>query len=173
MTSPIHRSVFFALFSSCSILFSCAVREKPPVPDPADLEAAALAEKIVSGMSDRELAAQVLLTGVDGAADLGRRSAELLSRLPVGGAMLFKYNLGAGPGAARGLSGAIRASAGGGVPPFVAVDHEGGPVHRFGPDATRLPSAAEFGRLGAERIGEVVEEAAFRSGRELRALGSP
>jgi beta-N-acetylhexosaminidase len=61
------------------------------------------------------------------------------------------------------------------VLPFVAVDHEGGSVHRFASDATRLPAAADFGELAAEggerEAAETVREAAYRSGLELRALG--
>ena len=122
-------------------------------------------------MTDAEAAAQILLTGVDGSASLSRKSSELLSRVPVGGAMLFKYNLGRGAGAAARLAADIRSAVPGPVPPAVAADHEGGSVHRFGPDATRLPPAASFGRLELARVRSVVEGAAYRSGRELRALG--
>jgi beta-N-acetylhexosaminidase len=62
-----------------------------------------------------------------------------------------------------------------GIPPFIAVDHEGGPVHRFGPGVSRLPAAA-FWRGLADREGEAaalaaLEEAAFKSGTEIRELG--
>jgi beta-N-acetylhexosaminidase len=107
--------------------------------------------------------------------------------------MLFKYNLGRGANSANSLAGNIRVALHSGtdtdglyadgsrfVPPFIAADQEGGLVHRYGNDATRLPAAAAFGSWSkgfatpAERrarLREAVEGSAYLSGRELGLLG--
>ncbi len=151
---------------------AAAARAARAAAERSAVEAAeARAREIVSRMDDAALAAQVLLTGIDGSAALSPRSAELLARVSAGGVMLFKYNLGRGRDAARRLAADIRAAVPGEVPPLIAVDHEGGSVHRFGDDVLRLPAAAAFGALDASRCARVAEEAAYLSGRELRALG--
>ena len=121
MPWPGFRKLLPVLSASVLVL-ACSSPAARPRPDPEDAAAAAIAERLVAGMSDAEAAAQLLLTGVDGSASLGRRSAELLSRVPVGGTMLFKYNLGKGPAAAARLAGDIRSATAGPVPPFVAAD---------------------------------------------------
>jgi beta-N-acetylhexosaminidase len=141
-----------------------------------DAEIDAAARSAAAALDDRSLAAQVLMAGVDGVSGLSPASAAALREVPAGAVMLFKYNLGRGEGAARSLASSIEAAvlgslpAGSPVPPFVAVDHEGGPVHRFGADATRLPAAADFGALGP-KAAAAAEGAAYRAARELRALG--
>jgi beta-N-acetylhexosaminidase len=134
----------------------------------------------VASMDDETVAGQLLLTGVDGSSRLSGRSLELLSQTGIGGVMFFKYNLGHGAAAARKLADecvAAGAVLGDGrrILPFIAVDHEGGDVHRFGQDATHLPSAASFGALaakgGMKAAAETVRGAAYRSALELRALG--
>jgi beta-N-acetylhexosaminidase len=53
------------------------------------------------------------------------------------------------------------------LPPFIAIDHEGGSVYRFKGGMTRLPSARTMGRAGlsAARV------AGAAAGSELRAIG--
>jgi beta-N-acetylhexosaminidase len=125
----------------------------------------------------------VILTGVDGKIALGGAMKDLLGRCPAGGIMLFRYNLDAGKDAARAflsecssVTAAAYAPAGvSPVPPFIAVDHEGGSVHRFGPGVSRLPPAASW-RLRALREGAgpalaALQDAAFAAGKELQDLG--
>jgi beta-N-acetylhexosaminidase len=61
------------------------------------------------------------------------------------------------------------------IPPLIAVDHEGGWVHRFGEGVRRLPTPLSYwedARLqGREHALEAVEEDARASAREIRALG--
>lgn len=152
-------------------------------------EAMEQAEVLAERMDDQLLAAQVLMTAVDGARSVSAETAALLSEIPVGAIMLFRYNLSGGPEGIRtfiaGCSAAVAAAttakegvSDGGLTrilPFIALDHEGGTVHRLGSDATRLPSHGAFARaaenLGAGETLRTVEKAAKLSGRELRSLG--
>jgi beta-N-acetylhexosaminidase len=127
-------------------------------------------------MEDRLLAAQVIMAGIDGNGSLGEPMKVLLRAAPAGGIMLFGYNLKAEKQDIRpfleALSDLIAES---GIVPFIAVDHEGGSVHRFGTAIERLPPPFFFWDMaqneGKEYALKVVEESARRSGGELRALG--
>jgi beta-N-acetylhexosaminidase len=145
----------------------------------------ARAVQLAKRLDDRALAAQVLLTGIDGKGSLDNGMGALLRRIPAGGIMLFRYNLSIKKTEIapflEAVSGAVRS--GGGIAPFIAVDHEGGYVHRFGEGVTRLPAplaywekirTGEEGRAGGKTRRETlaeVEEDAFRSGKEIRGLG--
>ncbi|MDR2021567.1 MAG: glycoside hydrolase family 3 protein [Treponema sp.] len=150
------------------------------------------AARIAASLDDRLLAAQVIMTGIEGKGALSGAMRELLARIPAGSVMLFSYNLDTAAGIRSLLeetSSLVAASSGnaaggpGGIAPFIAVDHEGGPVNRFGAamegaameGAVSLPPAASFWVM-AQREGraaalEAVGAAARRSGRELRKLG--
>jgi beta-N-acetylhexosaminidase len=146
---------------------------------PYEDHAAVRAAAIVSALDDRLLAALVILSGLDGSRSLGGAMKGLLEDCPAGGLVLFRYNLNAEKEDVKAFlaecASFIRMNAVPGIPPLIAVDHEGGPVHRFGPGVSRLP-AATFWRDLAGREGEAaalaaLEEAAFKSGTEIRALG--
>jgi beta-N-acetylhexosaminidase len=101
----------------------------------------------------------------------------LIREIPPGGIMLFKYNLDTGRDEIRSflaLSSALVLEASG-VAPFVAVDHEGGLVHRFGPGVKKLPAAFSFWELaqeeGPEAALEVLGREVFASALEIRDLG--
>jgi beta-N-acetylhexosaminidase len=132
-------------------------------------------------LDDRSLAAQVLMAGVDGNGRPSEPMRALLETIPVGALVFFKHNLDTEPERIAPFIGeCVRlvlaaAGAGEGIPPFTAVDHEGGRIHRFGPGVQRLPPAASFWDL-AQREGRnsalaALAESAFRSGTELRGLG--
>ena len=132
---------------------------------------------IAASLSDDLLAAQVLLTGIDGKLSLAPAMVRLLSKIPSGGIMLFRYNLDSSKDEVRKLlaetAGLIAGKSG--IPPFMAVDHEGGLVHRFGNVAEKLPSAYSFWEL-AQKEGRPAAlaraEALYRrSAREIKALG--
>jgi beta-N-acetylhexosaminidase len=104
---------------------------------------------------------------------------EILREVPAGGAMLFRRNLDTDPAGVRAftveISRIIAGGEGPGIAPFIAVDHEGGQVHRFGPGVGRLPPPLSYWELaqeeGRDRALAAVLADARQSGRELRALG--
>jgi beta-N-acetylhexosaminidase len=146
----------------------------------------------LSALSLDEKAAQVLLIGVEGRGTPSADSLALLKRLPVGGVLLFGYNLppepvdtasftaalqdavASGWASRRSNSGDSRSESQGEslrdspIPLIIGIDHEGGSVFRFkGEGITRLPSPRDVGAKG-ERYAALLGRAA---GSELRALG--
>jgi beta-N-acetylhexosaminidase len=137
---------------------------------------------LARALDDRALAAQVLLTGIDGKGVLNGDMIALLRRIPAGGIMLFRYNLSIKKTEVAPFLKTVSDTivSGGGIPPFMAVDHEGGYVHRFGEGVTRLPTPLSYREKAGENAGgggarqaalNAVEEDAFRSGQEIRGLG--
>jgi beta-N-acetylhexosaminidase len=149
----------------------------PAAAAPAETLLRRRAASLAASLDDRLLAAQVLMTGIDGRRHLGDAMKALLEDCPAGALMLFKYNLDTEKEGVRSLLDECAALAAreSGIPPFIAVDHEGGPVHRFGPGVTRLPAAASW-QILAEKEGPkaalaALEEASFRSAKEIGELG--
>ena len=135
------------------------------------------AAKIAAGLDDNSLAAQVLLTGIDGKLGLAPAMVSLLERIPAGGILLFRYNLDSSKADVKNLllaaAGIVKDRAG--IPPFMAVDHEGGLVHRFASVAERLPSAYSFWELAQKEDQAAAlakaETLYRRSAGEIRDLG--
>jgi beta-N-acetylhexosaminidase len=135
------------------------------------------AETIAASMEERLLASQVLIAGLDGNSSLSGAMEAVLREIPPGAFMLFKYNLDSGKDEVRSFlalsSGLVSEVSG--LVPFVAVDHEGGVVHRFGPGVKKLPGAASFWELareeGPEAALEALEREVFDSALEIRDLG--
>jgi beta-N-acetylhexosaminidase len=168
------------LLIAARLFFASPLFAQAPAP-----EAEAL--RIARAMTGHELAAQVLLTGIDGKGTLSADMAALLGAVPAGGIMLFRYNLSvkkeeiapflAQIRAAAALSGAAdEARSGARIAPFIAVDHEGGLVHRFGEGVGRLPPPLSYWEQvqngqDRDRAVQGIEEAAYRSGAELYGLG--
>jgi beta-N-acetylhexosaminidase len=139
-------------------------------------ELRASAAGIVAEMDDRALTGQVVISGLDGKLRLGETMRRLLVENPPGAIMLFSYNLDSDKEAARALlAECSRVVAEVSVVPFIAVDHEGGDVHRFGPYVRKLPPAASFQfralAVGPEQTLREVEYQAFMSGAEIRDIG--
>jgi beta-N-acetylhexosaminidase len=175
------------IFLSCALLWTVLIGV--PFCPGAELSAEnrERAARIAGAMDDRLLAAQVILTGIDGNGVLEKGMQSLLRDIKPGGIMLFKYNLNGGkesiPPFLKTVSDLaspwvilnddsepdIR------VPPFIAVDHEGGSVHRFGAGVERLPPPLSYWELGQRNGREyalkAIEESAARSGEELHSLG--
>lgn len=144
-------------------------------PDPTE-ELKEKAARIVAEMDDRALTGQVIISGLDGKTSLGETMRRLLSENLPGAIMLFSYNLDTDKETVRSLlAECSRVVAEASVSPFIAVDHEGGDVHRFGPYVRKLPSAASFRfrvmAVGLEQTLEEIEYQAFLSGAEIRDVG--
>jgi beta-N-acetylhexosaminidase len=136
------------------------------------------AARITASLDDRLLAAQVIISGVDGRGRLDEVMKTLFAECPPGGIMLFRYNLNTAKDEAKAFlteCADFVAAGDGGIFPFMAVDHEGGDVHRFGPGITRLQAAGSYWELAESRGRDEalvsLEDAAFRSAREIRDLG--
>jgi len=127
---------------------------------------------LVSAMDDATLAGQVLMVGVNGVESPSSASASLLREVHPGAVVLFGFNLSGDLLVVSGLCDGIRTEAATGlpapaIPPFIAVDHEGGPVYRFKGGLTRLPSARRLGQAGQA----AAIAAGTAAGSELRAVG--
>ena len=132
---------------------------------------------MAGALDDASLAAQVLLTGIDAKNSLAPAMISLLERIPVGGIMLFRKNLDMPREGVKKLLSETAALVAhkAGIPPFVAVDHEGGTVQRFGPGIGKLPSAFSFWELASREGRDAALTGAGtlygRSAKELRELG--
>ncbi|MDR0552358.1 MAG: glycoside hydrolase family 3 protein [Spirochaetaceae bacterium] len=128
-------------------------------------------------LTGSELAAQVIMTGVDARGLLSEGEKRRLRAVPAGAVMLFKKNLDVSPAEIKKMNAEMSAIIEGacGVKPFIAVDHEGGTVHRFGEGVPRLPAPADYRAL-AFREGEDaallrIRQDAASSAKILSALG--
>jgi beta-N-acetylhexosaminidase len=134
-----------------------------------DFEAEAASR--MQGLDLEEKAAQVLLIGIQGSGSPAQSTLALLERLPVGGVLLFSFNLPERPAGLGRYTSALQDAArrnASGLPLIIAIDHEGGAVFRFkGGGITRIPAPAEVAVRG-DRYASALGMAA---GSELRALG--
>jgi beta-N-acetylhexosaminidase len=163
----------------CSLFALAAFSGYAETTAPAGNDAAReRAARIAAALDDRLLAAQVIISGVDGWERLGRDMQTLLEECPAGGIMLFRYNLNANNGVIRtfiaeGVS--LIAQGTGGIPPFVAVDHEGGAVNRFKPGVADLPPARSYWEAaqsaGRDAAIAQIEADSFRAGSAINRLG--
>ena len=141
--------------------------------DPIEIQA----EEIVSSMDDRQLAAQIIISGIDGRGILSTNSKNMLKQTPAGGIMFFSYNLNNNNDAIRAFVNEIVSFIKDetDIPPFIAVDHEGGFVNRFRPAVTTLPAAAsyweQFQNEGRIETLKKIEEDSLKSGSDINALG--
>jgi beta-N-acetylhexosaminidase len=143
-------------------------------------------------MDSRLLAAQTIMTGINGAGALDEFMEARLRAVPAGGIMLFKYNLTGETERIPPFLEAVSALIAGepasspsqdrealrslpGILPFVAVDHEGGSVFRFSRGVSRLPAPGSYWEAsrirGPAAVLAQLEAEARKSGEELRALG--
>ncbi|MCL2187021.1 MAG: glycoside hydrolase family 3 protein [Treponema sp.] len=135
------------------------------------------AAEITSSLDDNILAAQLLISGIDGSGSLNPGNREMLEQIPTGGIILFRYNLNTDSGSIRAqLAEAVTLITDvNGIPPFVSVDHEGGVVNRFRRGIASLPSASSYRELSSEKgiINTLsqIETDSFNAGTELAGFG--
>jgi len=135
------------------------------------------AEEIVSEMDNKLLAAQVLISGIDGRGNLPPHMIKLLTDSPAGGVMLFRYNLDTSNDAIISLLTQTKKLINdeSGIPPFIAVDHEGGTVNRFIRGFAALPAASTYWDISQEEgraaALEKIENDSFNSARLINELG--
>ncbi|HAP43300.1 MAG: hypothetical protein A2087_11075 [Spirochaetes bacterium GWD1_61_31] len=126
------------------------------------------ASRLAASLSDQALVGQVLMVGVPEVASLSAASLAWLRAIQPGAILLFRYNLPAGIAALQAYT-SLLAGAGGGLRPFLAIDHEGGTVYRFGDETTRLPSAHRL--AAAPRAAELASLTGRIAAWELAGLG--
>jgi beta-N-acetylhexosaminidase len=113
----------------------------------------------------REKIGQMIIVGVEGEA-LTPEEQSFFKDYPVGGFILFAHNL-KEPAQILSLCRSLWQTKGE-LPPFIAIDQEGGRVHRLPPPFTHFPSAAALGRA---RDPDLAYRAGLAMAAELRAVG--
>jgi len=133
--------------------------------------------EIASSLDDRLLAAQILISGIDGRGNLQPHMESLFKNHPPGGVMLFRYNLNTSNDSISGFLSQISSSINekSGIVPFIAVDHEGGTVYRFQNGVASLPAASTYWEIflseGKEIALEKIFNDVYKSGLEIKELG--
>ena len=112
----------------------------------------------------RSTLSRLFYTGIPGPI-LDSETRRLHRDFPFGGVVLFRHNLST-PRQVRALVDNIH-RLDPELPPLVAIDHEGGRVHRFDAPFTHFPSAATVAAHGLPSV----RAAATAMGRELAAVG--
>lgn len=126
------------------------------------------ARAIADGYGLAELAGRLLMVSADGSDGMSPWYGAFLADIRPGALILFGRNVPDEPYAMRGLTAGLKSGPHAlPLPPFVAIDHEGGDVFRFKRGLTRLPAAAELGRGRADAAALAGRIAAT----ELSALG--
>jgi len=135
------------------------------------------AREIAASLDKRHLTAQIIISGIDGRGRVSPDTKALLKGIPAGGIMFFAHNLNTDNNSIRTFiseaNAVIKDETN--ISPFIAVDHEGGTVFRFGRGVTTLPGAStyynKFQKDGRDAALEKIEEDSFSSGKEIKALG--
>ncbi|ADO69422.1 beta-N-acetylhexosaminidase [Stigmatella aurantiaca] len=136
----------------------------PPSPSaPVDLDRV---EALLSHLSLEDRIGQVMMVGFRGTV-LDEEVESLVRGRRVGGVCLFKHNIHSARQVAR-LNDGLRRLLADHIPPFVALDQEGGNVVRVSDQVVRLPGNMA---LGATRSTELAYAAGRAQGEDLRRLG--
>jgi beta-N-acetylhexosaminidase len=150
----------------CTTASAARAEDLPPAPQAPRVVAGVELQPIYNGLTPEQRVGQLLVLGFGGTELDDRARALLLDKKP-GAVALFARNVG-NRRQVRALTDAVRAQMDGQIPPFVAVDQEGGNVLRLRERTTLLPSAMA---LGATRSAALSETAGRAMGRDLHALG--
>ncbi|WP_461252814.1 glycoside hydrolase family 3 N-terminal domain-containing protein [Treponema sp. R8-4-B8] len=162
------------LFSSCvgRVVTPIIEEEIAMVEDPLKVRA----REITASLDNRLLASQVLISGIDGNGGMSVNMIELFTAIPAGGIMLFKYNLNNDNDAIQARHSQIKSliKNESNIPPFIAVDHEGGTVNRFRRGVADLPAASVYYEnisQGREKTLLAIEADSLKAGRDIYNLG--
>lgn len=123
---------------------------KAPVVEARLSEEAARVEVLLSKLSLEEKLGQMMMVGFGGR-ELDEAARAMLERFHVGGICLFKRNIFSSLQVAL-LNDAIYQLFEGKIPPFIAVDQEGGNVIRIDDSPLLLPSAMALGAANSEAL---------------------
>lgn len=151
-----------------------APTSQAPAPAPVEGQATAQAplppvpevEALLSRMSLEDKVGQLMMVGFPGKA-VDPAITELVRGYRVGGVCVFGRNIASAAQIGR-LNDEVRALLSDTVPPFIAVDQEGGNVVRLSDGNVVLPGNMV---LGATRQPELAYEAGLAQGEDLRRLG--
>jgi len=146
---------------------AAAATSKPAV---APAGAASRAADPLAGMTLEQKVGQLFLINVVGKEAPVEASEKVLREVPVGGIILFSYNLRGGPAKVAKLTSALQEIARGAhgkVPYLIAVDQEGGRVQRLKKGFSKLPAPRVMGQLSESQL----EQLGHAIGRQLLAVG--
>ena len=169
--------VFLFLLPSC-IRHINVYQEERTVKKPLEIDPIRTQAGIIaSSMDNRLLAAHVIISGINGRGSLSQNTKALFGEIPTGGIMLFRNNLNTSNDDIRTFIDeavtVIKDESN--IPPFMAVDHEGGSVYRFTQGVARLPAAAsyweQYNNEGREITLAKIETDSFESGSIIKTLG--
>jgi beta-N-acetylhexosaminidase len=113
----------------------------------------------------RQKIGQMFVVGLAGD-EIGAEERKLFRDYPFGGFIFFNHNLKT-PQQILSLCRSLWQTSGD-IPPFIAIDQEGGRVHRLPPPFTHFPPAAA---LGKARNADLAHRAGMAMARELSAVG--
>jgi len=159
------------------LLSSCVGRLVTPITEVViDDPLRVRAQEIASSLDNRLLVSQVLISGIEGNEGMSVKMIELFTAIPTGGIMLFRFNLNTDNDTIQThlaqFKKLIRSKSN--IPPFIAVDHEGGTVNRFRRGvATLLAASTYYGQIsdGRAKTLAAIKADSLRAGREIHNLG--
>lgn len=125
----------------------------------------------ITELTDEELVGQLLMVSVN-AEEINETTHTLINELHVGGIIYYAfYNRLHSAEQVTKLSAGLQALAAHTrtkIPLIIAIDHEGGRVHRFEKDLTKFPPAFAYGIINDATL---TKQCAQAMGDELRAIG--
>ncbi len=128
------------------------------------------ADPLLGEMTLEQKVGQLFLISVVGREEPRPSSAEVLRQVPVGGIILFAYNLRGQPPQVAALNASLQniaRTSGAKVPYLISVDQEGGRVQRLKKGFTRLPAPRVLGKLPDKKLDGLAQAVA----RQLLAVG--
>jgi beta-N-acetylhexosaminidase len=114
----------------------------------------------------KDAVGELIVSGFSGL-DLSDETSAFFSQAKIGGVILFSQNCDS-PAQLSELINGLQQSAPNSLPRWIAIDHEGGRVQRLKKPFTKLPSAADVGRIDSPKLAFELSEMVAR---ELKAVG--